>query len=38
MESEARVQIPDGTDCKSHSTNTLWKCMNPSMLPPSMCQ
>ena len=26
--------IPDKADCISHSTNTLWKDMNPIILPP----
>ena len=32
----SRVQILDETDCISHSTNTLGKCMNPIILPPAM--
>ena len=32
----AWVQILDETDCISHSTNTLWKGMNPIILPPAM--
>ena len=31
-----RVQILDVTDCISHSTNNLWKGMNPIILPPAM--
>ena len=31
-----RVQILDEIDCISHSTNTLWKGMNPIILPPAM--
>ena len=30
------VQILDETDCISHSINTLWKGMNPIILPPAM--
>ena len=30
------VQILDGTDCISHSTNTLGKGINPIILPPAM--
>ena len=26
----------EATDCISHSTNTLGKCMNPIILPPAM--
>ena len=31
-----RVQIPDKVVCISHSANTLWKGMNPVILPPAM--
>ena len=30
------VHILNETDCISHSTNTLWKGMNPIILPPAM--
>ena len=30
------VQIPDETDCISHSTNTLGKGINPIIFPPAM--
>ena len=30
------VQILDETDCISHCTNTLGKCMNPIILPPTI--
>ena len=30
---ESRVQIPNETDCISHSTNTFGKGMNPISLP-----
>ena len=33
MDTATRVQIPDETDCISHSTNTLGKGMNPIILP-----
>ena len=36
MDTATRVQIPDETDCFSHSTNTLGKGMNPIILPPAM--
>ena len=36
MDTATRVQILDETDCISHSTNTLGKCMNPNILPPAM--
>ena len=36
VDTATRVQILDLTDCISHSTNTLWKGMNPSVLPPAM--
>ena len=36
MDMATRVQILDETDCISHSTNTLWKGMNPIILPPAM--
>ena len=36
MDTATRVQILDGTDCISHSTNTLGKGMNPIILPPAM--
>ena len=31
-----RVQILNKVVCISHSTNTLWKGMNPTILPPAM--
>ena len=31
-----RAQILNKTDFISHSTNTLWKGMNPIILPPAM--
>ena len=36
MDTVARVQILDETDCISHSTNTLEKGMNPIILPLAM--
>ena len=36
MDPATRVQIPDETDCISHSTNTLGKGINPIILPPAM--
>ena len=36
MHTATRVQILDDTDCISRSTNTLWKGMNPIILPPAM--
>ena len=36
MDTATQVQILDETDCISHSTNTLGKCMNPIILPPAM--
>ena len=36
MDTATRVQILDRTDCISQSTNTLWKGMNPIILPPAM--
>ena len=36
MDTVARVQILDETDCISHCTNTLGKGMNPIILPPAM--
>ena len=36
MDTAIRVQIPDETDCISHSTYTLGKGMNPFTLPPAM--
>ena len=36
MDTATRVQILDETDCISHSTNTLGKSMNPTILPPGM--
>ena len=36
MDTAARVQILDETDCISHSTNTAGKSMNPIILPPAM--
>ena len=36
MDTTARVQILDETNCVSHSTNTLGKGMNPTILPPAM--
>ena len=36
MNSATRVQILEGTDCISHSTNTLEKGMNPIILSPAM--
>ena len=36
MDTATRVQILDETDCISHSTNTLGKGMNPTILPPAM--
>ena len=32
MDMEAQVQILDEAECISHSTNTLWKSMNPTIL------
>ena len=31
-----RVQILDETDCISHGTSTIGKCMNPIILPPAL--
>ena len=36
METAARVQILDETDCISYGTNTLGKGMNPIIIPPAM--
>ena len=36
MDTATRVQILDGTDCISHSTNTLGKGINPIIPPPAM--
>ena len=36
MDTATRVQILDETDCISHSTKTLGKCMNPIIRPPAM--
>ena len=36
MDTATRVQIPDKTDCISHSTDTLGNGMNPIILPPAM--
>ena len=36
MDTAARVQILDETDCILHSTNTLGKGMIPIILPPAM--
>ena len=36
MDIATGVQIPDKTDCISHSTNTLGKGMNPIILSPAM--
>ena len=36
MDTASLVQILDKTDCISHRTNTLGKCMNPIILPPAM--
>ena len=36
MDTATRVQILDVTDSISQSTSTLWKGMNPIILPPAM--
>ena len=36
MDTATRVQILAEIDCISRSTNTLWKGMNPIILPPAM--
>ena len=36
MDTAARVQILNETDCISHCTNTLGKGMNPIILPPAI--
>ena len=36
MDTATRVQIMDETDYISHRTNTLWKGMNPIILPPAL--
>ena len=36
MDLASRVQILGETNCISHSTNTLGKCMNTVILPPAM--
>ena len=36
MDTATQVQILDKTDCISHHTSTLKKCMNPLTLPPAM--
>ena len=36
MDTATRVQILEEADCISLSTNTLWKGMNPIILPPAI--
>ena len=36
MDTANQVQILDETVCMSHSTNTLGKGINPTILPPAM--
>ena len=36
MDMATRVQTLDEADCISQGTNTLWKGMNPIILPPAM--
>ena len=36
MDTAAQVQILDEAVCILHSTNTLGKSMNPTILPPAM--